>query len=92
MEKRIFKAGKGSSFDDEKAQVYGEFLWKMREENGDVLTPHQIVDKAKPKNSPIHEYFEWDDGIASEKYRIWQARYLIGLVKFYLIDIPLSPK
>ena len=81
MEKRIFKAGKGSGFNNEKAQVYGEFLWKIREENGDVMTPHQIVDKAKPKSSPIHEYFEWDDGIASEKYRIFQARNLIARIE-----------
>jgi len=81
MEKRIFKAGKGSMFDDVKAQVYGEFLWKIREENGDVLTPIQIVDKAKAKSSPIHEYFEWDDTIAGEKYRIFQARNLIGRIE-----------
>ena len=81
MEKRIFKAGKGSMFNDEKAQVYGEFLWKIREENGDVLTPDQIVDKAKSKNSPIHEFFEWDNTIAGEKYRLYQARNLIGRIE-----------
>jgi len=81
MEKRIFKAGKGSTFDDVKAQTYGEFLWKIREENGDVLTPIQIVEKAKPKASPIHEFFEWNDEIAGDKYRVWQARYLIGRIE-----------
>lgn len=81
MEKRIFKAGKGSMFDNEKAQTYGEFLWKIKEENGDVLTPIQIIEKAKPKNSPIHEFFEWDDTIAGEKWRLWQARYLIGRIE-----------
>ena len=86
MEKRIFKAGKGSTFDDEKAQTYGEFLWKMREENGDVLTPIQIVDKAKPKASPIHECFEWNDEIAGDKYRLWQARYLIGRIEIIVVS------
>ncbi len=81
MEKKVFKAGKGSTFNNEKAQVYGEFLWKIREENGDVLTPTQIVGKAKPKNSPIHEYFEWDDSVAGDKWRLWQARYLIGRIE-----------
>lgn len=81
MEKKVFKAGKGSSFDDEKAQIYGEFLWKLKEENGDVLTPVQIVEKAKPKNSPIHEFFEWDNDAAGEKWRLWQARNLIARIE-----------
>lgn len=86
MEKKTFKAGKGSSFDDVKAQTYGEFLWKLKEENGDVLTSAQIVEKAKPKNSPIHDYFEWDDTTAGEKWRLWQARNLIGRIEIIVVS------
>ena len=81
MEKRVFKAGEGSGFNDEKAQVYGEFLWQIREENGDTLSPHTVVEKAKPRTSPIHDFFEWNNGVAAEKYRIWQARNLIGRIE-----------
>lgn len=81
MEKRIFKAGKGSTFNDENAQTYGEFLWQIREENGDTLNPAMVLEKARPKVSPIHNFFEWDDGIAGDKYRLWQARYLIGRIE-----------
>jgi hypothetical protein len=86
MTKRIFKAGKGSTFDDEKAQKYGEFLWKLKEENGDVLTSAQIVEKAKPKNSPIHDFFEWDNDTAGEKYRLSQARYLIARIEIIVVS------
>ena len=84
MEKRIFKAGKGSTFNDERAQIYGEYLWKIREENGDFLTPEMVVEKAKGKISPIHEFFEWDNSTAAEKYRIWQARYLLGRIEIII--------
>jgi len=36
----------------------------------------QIVDDAQNKKSPLHDYFEWDDGIAAEEYRKHQARQL----------------
>ena len=81
MEKRIFKSGKGATFSNEKAQVYGEFLWRLREENGDFLSPETVVEKAKPKASPIHDFFEWDNSVAAEKYRVWQARYLLGRIE-----------
>ncbi len=64
----------------DKVQIYGEFLWNIKKDNGNVLTPHVIVEKAKSKNSPIHDHFEWNDSVAGEKYRLWQARYLINQI------------
>jgi hypothetical protein len=78
MSKKIFKA---ASLSDERAQKYGEFLWKLKEDNGEVLKPSFVVKKAKPKSSPIHDFFEWDDKVASLKYREWQARYLLGEIE-----------
>lgn len=45
------------------------------------LTPSIIVDEARPKTSPLHTYFEWDNKIAGEKYRQQQASDLIRKVK-----------
>lgn len=42
-----------------------------------------IVKNAKDKESPIHDYFEWDDSDAAHKYRLEQARHLIKRVKVY---------
>lgn len=45
------------------------------------ITPQDVVEEAQDFNSPIHDYFEWDDSEAAEKYRLWQARQLIASVK-----------
>jgi len=79
--RKIFKAATGSSIKKNKVQEYGEFLWKLKDENGDVLKPSFVVEKAKPKSSPIHDFFEWDDKGAGQKYREWQARYLLSQIE-----------
>lgn len=38
-----------------------------------------VVKEAKPKKSPIHDCFEWDDGKAAKQHRLWQGRQLIRL-------------
>jgi hypothetical protein len=81
MQKRIFKATIGSNIKRDRIQEYGEFLWKLKEENGEVLKTSFVVEKAKPKSSPIHDFFEWDDKIAGHKYREWQARYLLSQIE-----------
>lgn len=52
-------------------------------EVGDILaslgkfTSRDIVEFARPKNSPLHKYFEWDNDKAAEAYRLTQARHLV---------------
>lgn len=41
------------------------------------LRPADVVDAARPADSPLHSHFEWDDGAAAERYRLNQARTLI---------------
>ena len=55
-------------------------LKRIAEENGGLLQPETVVDEARPESSPLHSRFEWDDGVAGENYRIWQARQLIRVV------------
>lgn len=45
------------------------------------LTPRDVIDYARPDDSPLHEYFEWDDSIAADQYRLYQARKLIARVE-----------
>lgn len=45
--------------------------------NGGKITPAQVVNAARDPASPMHDYFEWDNDAAAEKYRIDQARTLI---------------
>jgi hypothetical protein len=83
--KRLFKASKHASFNDDKAQVYGEYLWGLKEKNGDVLTPTDILKNAQSKQSPIHDYFQWDNSLAAKQYRLWQARHLMGLIEITVV-------
>jgi len=45
------------------------------------LYPADVVNAARPKSSPLHRYFDWDDRSAAEKYRLDQARALIRSVQ-----------
>lgn len=58
-------------------QKVGEALAKITEQAGGELTPSAVVESAKNKRSPLHQFFQWDDAIAAEAYRLDQARALI---------------
>lgn len=45
------------------------------------LTPEEVVEAARPIESPIHDLFSWNDAEAAHKYRIAQARTVIRRVK-----------
>ncbi len=70
-----FFAAPGSEFSDEDAAVLGQHFIELakREE----LTPEQVVKTARPLDSPTHRYFEWNDAVAAEKYRLHQAGYYL---------------
>ena len=59
------------------AQVAGEHLEALRIRNNGHLTPRAVVDAARPKRSPLHPAFEWDDKKAADSYREDQARYIL---------------
>lgn len=42
------------------------------------LTPDEVLKRAKSKDSPLHDLFEWNDSEAARKYRLNQARDLIS--------------
>lgn len=48
------------------------------------LMPADVVESARPKSSPLHSRFEWDNTEAAERYRLWQARQLISVTVEYL--------
>lgn len=56
----------------------------LQEIGEDSVTPEQVLEKARDEKSELHKYFEWDDSIAAEKYRLYQARQLIQ----FLVIIP----
>lgn len=50
-------------------------------QNSGKLTPELVVDYARPKESVLHNDFEWRDEVAAEKYRQGQARQMIGAIR-----------
>lgn len=43
-------------------------------------TPHNIVELARDEKSILHNYFEWDNEIAGEKYREEQAKLMLRCI------------
>ena len=54
-----------------------EELERIRNANDGLLRPADVVEAARPRASPLHEKFTWDDSAAAHAYRLWQARELI---------------
>lgn len=69
------------------AKEVGEHLELLRKEYQGELTPEDVVKDAKNANSPLHSFFEWDDGLAAEQHRLAQARGLIrSVVAIYVSE------
>lgn len=60
------------------AQVAGELCDRLDKEKR--LTPENLLDECRPEGAPLHDVFEWNDGIAAEKYRAQQAAHVIRCV------------
>jgi len=61
-------------------QIVGESLERIRKDHGGALKPIHIVAFARPRSSPLHSHFDWNNRSAAEAYRIEQARRLIQCV------------
>lgn len=69
------------------AKAVGEHLELLRKQCKGELTPKDVLDDARHDNSPLHSFFEWDEGAAAEQYRLQQARGLIkSVVAIYVHD------
>lgn len=60
------------------AQKAGEICDEL-ERRGE-LNAQNLVDVSRPAYAPLHEAFEWDDGIAAEEWRKQQARCIINSI------------
>ena len=62
------------------AQMVGTELNKLMTEKEQELKPIDVVEYARPTNSKLHKFFDWNDSTAAEKYRKCQARNLLNSV------------
>lgn len=58
------------------AQVVGEVCEQLEQSIG--LTAENLLNVSRSEDAPLHNEFEWNDGVAAEKYRTHQARILIN--------------
>lgn len=63
-----------------KPEEIGVELSRIYAEKGELKTK-TVVDEARPDGAVLHPVFEWQDSIAGEKYREWQARDLIRSIQ-----------
>lgn len=56
---------------------YTEELSKIAAAHGGTLYPRDVVEAARPEDSPLHDAFTWDDTEAARQWRLEQARRLI---------------
>jgi hypothetical protein len=61
-------------------------LVKVQQRYGSV-SAHTVLREAKKKSSPLHNYFEWDDSKAAQKWRMHEARMLIATAKVYVSEV-----
>lgn len=52
-------------------------LATIAKQHGGLVSPAAVVEFARDESTALHSQFQWDDGIAAEQYRIWQARHLL---------------
>jgi hypothetical protein len=59
-------------------------LHEIRKHHRGALKPRDVVDTAADFRNPLHSYFEWNNEIAGDEYRLHQARQLIANVVEYM--------
>ena len=50
------------------------------------LTAESIIKRAENENSPLHDFFTWEDSIAAHQWRLQEARILVNEVKIIIED------
>ena len=86
--KYVFQAKDGSRLNDTQANAYGQRIYElMRKNNKREVLPEEIVEDAKNKGTPYHDYFVWNNSKASRLYRLQQANYILrSIVRVKIIE------
>lgn len=59
------------------AQKAGKELERINSKYNSLI-PEQVVEESRDDDAVLHPCFEWNDAVAAEKYRVEQARHIIG--------------
>lgn len=61
-------------------------LERIRESEGETLSPQAIVDASRPEDAVLHPEFEWDDSAAANEWRKEQARSIVQSIEIVQSD------
>lgn len=70
----------GNTFFNADAQKCADEIMEICDNLGSA-NPKEIVEKAKDSNTELHKCFTWDDSVASEKWRLHEARKIVCALK-----------
>lgn len=79
-----YVAEPGSRYSNKDAEKIGPVIQSLSEAG--AVTPRDIVDAARSGNSPIHEFFEWNDKKAADLFRVEQARNMLRSIRVRYIE------
>jgi hypothetical protein len=79
-----FRVAPGARIRKADAKVLGEAFEKLK--SSGPLTADRVLSEAMNARSPLHRYFEWDDGKAAHQFRLEQARRLVRSIEIVLED------
>lgn len=86
MEQKEFVWKAGSQF-PVSAQVAADTIVGLQKQLGkDAISAKELLDSSRDENAPLHSCFEWDDTVAAEQYRTYQARKIIGSIEIRIIQ------
>lgn len=75
-----------ATFYEADANKVGKELERI--ESKEELTRESVLKFAKNKKSELHKCFEWDDSIAGEKYRLFQASNILTSISIVYEEEP----
>lgn len=76
-----------------KAEVAADTIKQLQASLGkQTVTAKELLDASRDENAPLHNCFEWNDTIAAEKYRQYQARKIIISIEVTKSDAPITTR
>src|SRR6185312_17056988 len=73
-----------STFTNADARKIGPVLHELSKQGG--VTSRDVLDTARSANSPLHPYFEWDNAVAADLWRLRQAGNMLASIRVRFIE------
>lgn len=75
-----------------KVEVAHEEIMRIKNKNGGLVSPDDIVKEAVKKSNPLHRLFTWDDTEAARKFRLSEAGLLLRSIEITYVELPDEPR